>query len=108
MTMNNHQLQAFVYDKVESAYRARDQDEKIEQKRKALDDYLARAIRDPSELSFAQELVNSLCGAYIGEGDDKESSARAEDRKRMALDSGRAGDGVLSEFFAKYPAPQRV
>jgi hypothetical protein len=37
----------------------------------------------------------------------KQSSALAS-ASGLALDSGRAGDGVLSEFFAKNPAPQHV
>ena len=101
----------------------------IEQARRALDEHLEKAIDDPGDLGRAQELVNSLCGAYIGEGEDEEGSASAEQRKMARLptqgqiDSGHmsldgfvaaarppvdTSRGALAKIFREFPAPRRV
>jgi hypothetical protein len=104
-------LHTFIYDKVNRAFDSRDQDEKIEAKRKALDDHLARVIRDPSELSYAGELVNSLIGAYTtgnGAEDDIEAAERRGEKRDMGLDARPASEGALAKLFNEHPAPRRV
>jgi hypothetical protein len=95
------------------------QNEKIEAAAlKALEDHLARVIDDPLELNRAQEMVNGLCAAYIGEADDEEqdlgkvnkeelANETGKTRGRMGLDA-RPGSSALTKIFRDCPPPRQA